>query len=137
MEQFKPVDAADVAGMRAYADELRTTFMRLQDEASAVHEEARAIQVTEKSPDGLISVTVGARGDLIRLDIDPRIYRKPDARQLADSIADTVHRAAAKAQERVIELFEPLIPGDQMKVHLEGDLQGVLEQMASQLLGKR
>lgn len=134
MEQFEPVD---VAGMRAYADELRTTFMRLQDEAPALHEEARAVQVTEKSPDGLISATVGARGDLVRLDIDPRIYRKPDARQLADSIAETIHRAAAKAQERVIELFEPLVPGDQMKAHLEGDLQGVLEQMASQLLGKR
>jgi DNA-binding protein YbaB len=134
MEQSETVDTA---GMRAYADELRTTFMRLQDEGPAMHEKARAVQVTEKSPDGLISATVGPRGDLIRLDIDPRIYRRPDARELADSITETVHRAAAKAQERVIELFEPLVPGEQMKAHLEGDLQSVLEQMAAQMLGKR
>jgi hypothetical protein len=51
MEQSETVD---VAGMRAYADELRTTFMRLQDEGPAMHEKARAVQVTEKSPDGLI-----------------------------------------------------------------------------------
>ncbi|WP_405140143.1 YbaB/EbfC family nucleoid-associated protein [Sphaerisporangium sp. NBC_01403] len=134
---MEPFGGADAAALQAYADELRANFTRLQEEAPAMHERARAIQVTETSRDGLISATVGPRGDLIRLDIDPRVYRRPDSRELADSITETVQRAAEKARDKVVELFEPLIPGEQMKAHLDGDLQRVLDQMASQMLGER
>ncbi|GAB2448376.1 hypothetical protein GCM10027187_14620 [Streptosporangium sandarakinum] len=123
--------------MQAYAEELRATFTRLQERGPEIHRQARAVQVTEKSRDGLVSATVGARGDLIRLDLDPRIYRRQDSRELADVITDTVHRATEKARARVVELFEPLVPGEQMKEHLEGDLESVLERMAAQMLGKR
>ncbi|GAA3592459.1 hypothetical protein GCM10022419_089160 [Nonomuraea rosea] len=126
----------DVTGMQAYADELRRTFLRLQEEGGELHRQARAIEVTEKSRDGLISATVGARGELVRLDIDPRIYRHPDARHLADSITDTVHRAADKARQRVLDVFEPLIPADQMRAHLDGDLETVMAQLADQMAGK-
>lgn len=126
----------DVAGMRAQAEALQARFERLVAEAPALHAKARAVEVTEKSRDGLISVTVGARGDLIRLDIDPRIYRRPDSRALADTITETIQLATANAQDRVVELFEPLVPPEQMRVHLDGDLDGVLEHMAKQMLGK-
>lgn len=129
-------ESPEIAGVRAQAEALRATFERMTAEAPAIHAKARALEVTEKSRDGLISVTVGARGDLVRLDIDPRIYRRPDSRALADTITETVHLAAMKAQERVIELFEPLVPADQMRMHLDGDLDGVMEQMAAQMLGK-
>ncbi|GGL10622.1 hypothetical protein Sme01_16030 [Sphaerisporangium melleum] len=129
--------AGDGADMRAYAEELRATFMRMQEEAPEMHEKARAVQVTEKSEDGLIAATVSARGDLVRLDIDPRIYRRPDSRLLADAITATVHRATAKARDQVIDLFAPLIPAERMKAHLDGDLEAILEHMAAQMLGKR
>ncbi|WP_311922928.1 YbaB/EbfC family nucleoid-associated protein [Microbispora sp. H10836] len=125
--------AQDAAGMRAYAEELRATFLRLQEEAPALHERARAVQVTEKSRDGLVAATVGANGELIRLDLDPRIYRRQDARGLADAITGTIHAAVAKAQERVVEIFAPIIPADQMRAHIEGDLDAVLEQMSTRL----
>lgn len=134
---MEPVDGVDSAGMRAYAAELQERFMHMQEQAPALHAKARAVQVTEKSRDGLISATVGARGELIRLDIDPRVYRRPDSRELADAITETIHRAATKAQERVVEVFEPLIPREQMLAHIEGDLETVLEQMTTQMLGKR
>ncbi|MEV6865897.1 YbaB/EbfC family nucleoid-associated protein [Streptosporangium subroseum] len=134
MESFGEGDAT---GLQAYADELRATFMRIQDEGAELHAKARAIQVSEKSRDGLVSVTVGSRGELVRLDIDPRVYRHPDARALADSITETVHRAAAKAQEQIMEVFEPLIPADQMKTHLDGDLGSLMTQIADQMEGKR
>ncbi|KAB8186535.1 YbaB/EbfC family nucleoid-associated protein [Microbispora catharanthi] len=123
----------DAAGMRAYVEELRATFMRLQEEAPALHEKARAVQVTEKSRDGLVAATVGANGDLIRLDLDPRIYRRQDARGLADAITRTIHAAVAKAQDRVVEIFAPLIPAEQMRAHIDGDLDAVLEQMSMQM----
>lgn len=134
MESF---GRGDAAGLQAYAEELRTTFMRLQDEGAELHAKARAVQATETSRDGLVSVTVGSRGELVRLDIDPRVYRRPDARALADSITETVQRAAAKAQERIIEVFEPLIPAAQMKTHLTGDLESLMAQLADQMEGER
>jgi DNA-binding protein YbaB len=134
---MEPFGEGDATGLQAYTDELRATFMRIQHEGAELHAQARAVQVTEKSRDGLVSVTVGSRGELVRLDIDPRVYRRPDARALADSITETVRRAAAKAQERIIEVFEPLIPADQMKVHLDGDLESLMTQLADQMDGKR
>jgi DNA-binding protein YbaB len=127
----------DAAGLRAYADELRSNFLRLQQEAPALHAKARSIQVTEKSPDGLVTATVGVRGELIRLDLDPRIYRRQHARGLADAITQTIQKAANKAQGMVVELFEPLVPTDQMKAHLEGDLEKALEHMSEQLPKER
>jgi DNA-binding protein YbaB len=120
------------AGMQAYADELRTMFMRLQDEGEELHERAKTLQLTEKSRDGLISVTVGSRGELVRLDLDPRIYRRPDARQLADSIVETTRRAEARVREKIIEIFAPVIPAEQMKAHLDGDIDAIFEVFAGQ-----
>lgn len=127
----------DVAGMRAYAEELRDMFTRLQDEGPALHAKARAVQTTETSPDGLVSVTVGARGEIVRLDLDPRIYRRPDARRLADTIAETARKAAAAAQERIVKIFEPVIPPEHFKAHLDGDVETVLARLTDQMGGDR
>ncbi|MEV0381328.1 YbaB/EbfC family nucleoid-associated protein [Nonomuraea sp. NPDC050643] len=130
-------DRPDVAAMRAYADELRDMFNRLQDEGPEMHARAKAVQVTETSRDGLVSVTVGARGELVRLDLDPRVFRRPDARHLADTIAETAQRAAAKAQDRIAEIFAPVIPPEQFRAHLEGDLETVMARLTDQMEGNR
>lgn len=122
--------------MRAYAEELQARFEKLTTEGPKVAEQARKVQVTEKSPDGLISATVGARGELIRLDLDPRIYRRPDSRELADTITETIKAAAAAAQERVLEVFEPLVPREELQLHLDGNIEGVLDSMSNKMVGK-
>ncbi|MBG0816641.1 YbaB/EbfC family nucleoid-associated protein [Planomonospora sp. ID82291] len=132
----QPVGEPDVAGMQAYADELRRTFARLQDDGLDRLRDAKTVQVTEKSQDGLVAATVGPRGELIRLDIDPRIYRRPDARALADVITGTVHRAAESAQRRVVEIFEPLIPAEQMRAYLDGDAEAAMARLADQMAGR-
>ncbi|MGI8720964.1 MAG: YbaB/EbfC family nucleoid-associated protein [Geodermatophilaceae bacterium] len=127
---------SDLAGMRAFAEELQGRFEKLATEGPQLQERARTIQVTEKSPDGLISATVGARGELIRLDLDPRIYRRPDSRELADTITETIKAAGEKAQDQVLEVFEPLVPREEMQLHVDGNIEGVLERMADQMHGK-
>ncbi|MER6575468.1 YbaB/EbfC family nucleoid-associated protein [Nonomuraea sp. NPDC001023] len=131
------MDSPDVAGMRAYGDELRDMFRQIQDVGMELHEQAKAVQVTETSKDGLVSVTVGSRGELIRLDLDPRIYRRPDARRLADTIAETTRLAAERAQERVTEIFEPVIPREDFEAHLSGDLETVMARLADRMGGAR
>ncbi|GGP17460.1 YbaB/EbfC family nucleoid-associated protein [Nonomuraea glycinis] len=121
-----------VAGMQAYAEELRATFMRLRDEGAEIHARAKALQVTEKSHDGLVSVTVGSRGELVRLDLDPRIFRRPDSRHLADTIVETAGRAGERVRERITEIFAPLIPQDQIKAHMDGDVDGIFDLLAGE-----
>ncbi|TMR99647.1 YbaB/EbfC family nucleoid-associated protein [Nonomuraea basaltis] len=127
----------DAAAMRAYADELRDMFQRINDAGLELHAEARAVQITEKSRDGLVSVTVGARGQIVGLDLDPRIYRRTDARHLADTIIDTVHRAAARAQERIAEIFDPVIPRAELMAHLDGDLETAMTRLADRMEGMK
>ncbi|WP_049570675.1 YbaB/EbfC family nucleoid-associated protein [Nonomuraea sp. SBT364] len=120
------------AGMQAYADELRTMFMRLQDEGMELHTQAKELRVTEKSPDGLVRVTVGSKGELVGLDLDPRVYRRPDARHLADTILETTRRAEARLRERIVEIFAPVVPPEQMKAHLDGDIDAIFQVFAGE-----
>ncbi len=120
--------------MRARAEVLRENFERLVAEGPAVTARARAVEVTRTSPDGLVSVTVDAQGVLLDLDLDPRIYRRPDAGALADAIVEAAQHAATEARERVLECFRTLIPADQMRAHLDGDLDGVLQGMTRQMI---
>lgn len=136
MEPMGRADRSELAGIRAYAEELQGRFQKLATEGPELQKRARTVQVTAKSPDGLISATVGSRGELIRLDLDPRIYRHPDSRELADTITETIKAAGLKAQEEVLEVFEPLIPREELQMHIDGNMEGVLERMADQMLGK-
>jgi DNA-binding protein YbaB len=132
----RPDYRPNTAGMRAYADELEKRFRRLQEEGPKLHARARALQVTETSGDGLISATVGARGELIRLDIDPRIYRRPDARALANEITETIKKAGAKARDQVVELFATLVPREQVDAQLGGDSNALTELLRKQMRGE-
>lgn len=131
------MEDADIVGLQAYADELRATFMRMQRDASDLNARAQAIRITERSADGLVSATVSVRGELIRLDLDPRLYRRPNARGLADAITETIRRATAKALDELVDLFEPVVPPEQLRAHLEGDLDAVLDQLSGPLPGER
>lgn len=133
---MEPIGEDEVAGLQAFADELQNRFMRMQNEALDLHKRAREVRVSLTSSDGLVTATVGARGDLIRLDIDPRVYRRPDSRKLADTITETVRKAAAAAQEKVLDIFEPLVPREHMKAQIEGDIERVMEQFEPDAWGK-
>ncbi|SEF37624.1 hypothetical protein SAMN05421837_114185 [Amycolatopsis pretoriensis] len=79
-------------------------FEQLAGEIRDIQRELAAVRETAFSSDGLISVTVDARGDLLELVLDPRVYRDPDSRRLAAAIAET-HRAAREAADaRAFEL---------------------------------
>ena len=68
------------AAAQEQADGLRADFQRMLTEGPEAAARARRITVTRRSRDGLVSVTVGPRGDLVTLDIDPRVFRRPDSR---------------------------------------------------------
>jgi DNA-binding protein YbaB len=79
-------------------------FEQLAGEIRDIQRELAAVRETAFSPDGLISVTVDARGDLLELALDPRVYRDPDSRGLAAAITETCRAARKAADARAFEL---------------------------------
>jgi DNA-binding protein YbaB len=76
---------------------LRSDLLTLRDRLAEVRE-------TAESDDGLITVTLGAKNELLDLRIDPRVFRTPDSAALADSIARTARRAAEQVHRRLYAL---------------------------------
>jgi DNA-binding protein YbaB len=93
--------------MQTYAEQLMAEFQRTREQAAELRERLRTVTATVTSPDSLVTATVGPRGQLLRLDIDPRVYRRPNSRVLADAITTTVQRATVAAAAKVTELCQP------------------------------
>lgn len=129
-------DLPDLAGVRAYVSELEKRFTRLREEGPKLQDRLRSLQVTEKSRDGLITATVGVRGELVKLELDPRIYQRPDARALAEQITRTAQKAGAKAREQVVDELSTLLPRKQVEAQLSGDLNAITEVMNQQIRGE-
>ncbi|WP_433083599.1 YbaB/EbfC family nucleoid-associated protein [Dactylosporangium sp. CA-052675] len=123
----------DNRALRARADELAGELERMRSGMGTLQQKLQAITATAKSDDGFITAVVGPRGQLIRLDIDARVYRRPDSRQLAQSITKTIQAASADAMRQVTEACKPFMAESTVQAHLEFDLQGMTHKLDSEL----
>lgn len=94
-----------LAGLAAQAERQ----LDMVDKLHAALEQARG---TAESDDGLIRATAGARGELLELELDPRLLRNPDSAALAADIVDTTRAAAANAQVRAASSAGEFLPDD-------------------------
>lgn len=53
------------------------------------------------SEDGYVTVTVGPNGHVTKVELDPRIYRRPDSRVLPTTVTETIQRATELALAEV------------------------------------
>ncbi|GGP73279.1 YbaB/EbfC family nucleoid-associated protein [Saccharothrix coeruleofusca] len=65
------------------------------------------LRVTRRSPDGLLTATVTATGQLVDLSIDDRALRS--GRELAASLLSLVFEASSAAAQQARELAAPLL----------------------------
>jgi DNA-binding protein YbaB len=119
--------------LRARAEELMGEFNRLRTGMGELQQKLRQITATAKSDDGYVKATVGPRGQLIRLELDPRIYRRPDSKQLAATITQTINRATADAMAQVSEACKPYLPEEELQAHLQFDVDGMRRRLDSEL----
>lgn len=96
--------------LRARFDEVYGQYQRLRYGLDELQERLAALRVTARSPDGHVTATVGARGQLVTLELDPRVYRNHDVDGLAHKITRTVQEAADKATAAVQELVGGYLP---------------------------
>lgn len=87
-------------------------YRQIADEVTEIQRKMADIRATAESADGLVHATVGARGELLRLLLDPRIYRDPDTEALAATIVETVRRAERQAQGEVFPLVRRFLPAN-------------------------
>jgi DNA-binding protein YbaB len=64
------------------------------------------------SDDRLVKATAGPRGQLVDLEIDPRVYRQPNSKALAATILATVRRASEAAMAKTQEIVRAAMPND-------------------------
>ncbi|MBO0883775.1 MAG: YbaB/EbfC family nucleoid-associated protein, partial [Mycobacterium sp.] len=62
------------------------------------------------SNDKTIKAVVGPRGHLVDLDIDPRVFRKPDSKALSASIVSTVRLAIEDVSRKMEEFVDEAVP---------------------------
>ncbi|WP_376787281.1 YbaB/EbfC family nucleoid-associated protein [Micromonospora halotolerans] len=66
--------------------------------------------MTERSDDGQVTAVVGARGELISVEVAPSVFRDRDAGALSRKITDTVLRASRAAVTATRELVAGYLP---------------------------
>jgi len=71
----------------------------------------------------------------VKVEFDPRIYRRPNSKELSTTVTETIRKATAKAMAEVEELMKPFVPGAQFQAYMDNDLEGIFRQLDSELPG--
>jgi DNA-binding protein YbaB len=80
------------------------------DNMATTQREMLSVTGTAWSDDRTIKAVVGPRGQLIDLEIDPRVYRKPNSKVLAATIVTTIRAAVDQAIAQTQEIVERAMP---------------------------
>lgn len=105
------------SALHGMLDDLRTSMENMRKTQEKVFE----VRGTAWSDDRLIKAVVGPRGQLIELDIDPRVYRRPNSKALSASIVATVRQATDDAMRKSQEIMDENTPTD-MRLDKAGGL---------------
>jgi DNA-binding protein YbaB len=112
----------------------------LQRASENLHEGQRRIRQIKGvawSPDRHVKAVVGPRGQLIELEIDPRIYRTPNSKALAATILDTVRSAVEDVMRQGREIRDEMIPKDLRQLaEQSGQSEDLLELHDADLEGR-
>jgi DNA-binding protein YbaB len=102
------VDRPNWSALEETLDGLQKTI----DNMDSIHK--RMLQVTGSgwSDDRMIRATVGPRGQLTELEIDPRVYRNPNSKALAAAIMAAIRTAVTDAAAKSCEIMDENLPGD-------------------------
>jgi DNA-binding protein YbaB len=96
--------------MQARAEELLSDVGRMRSQLTDVQARSREVRGTARSADGGITVTVGPRGALLGLRIEPRTYRRSGPDELAGQIVELAGEAVRDAAGKLEEILAPFLP---------------------------
>ena len=85
---------------------------RVTKELPEIQRKALEVTGTAWSDDRTVKAVVGPRGHLVELEIDPRVYRKPNSKELAATIVATVRKAIEESARQAQEIYDEALPSD-------------------------
>ena len=91
-----------------------------QAKSDAIRENLANLHVTERSPDGQITVTVNDAGNLVGLQLGQALQRK-DGAAVAQDIMRTLQAAQSRVANTVQESMAPLLGEDSEAMHMMMD----------------
>lgn len=80
--------------------------------AAEMKRKLEELTVSTRSEDGFVVTTVDARGRLVQLDLDPRIYRSPNAGALSTQVIEAYQRAVDKVEQDTRTILERYLPAE-------------------------
>lgn len=96
------------SAIRAVIDDLHQSLKN----AAQTRQQILEVTGIAWSDDRLVKAVVGPRGQLIDLEIDPRVFRNPNSKALAASILSTVRAAVEDANKKAREILDKAMPKD-------------------------
>ncbi|EIE97604.1 YbaB/EbfC family nucleoid-associated protein [Saccharomonospora glauca] len=82
---------------RAQVEELLADYRRSREQLADVHRRLAQVSASAQSADGMVTATVGARGELTDLVLDSEAYTRYRPSELAAHIVRAAREAAAEA----------------------------------------
>ncbi len=98
------------AEYQAHIDELLAQYGKLRDNLGRMQQEMAELTATAQSPDESVKVTVDYRGELTKVELNPRSLRSLDSATIGETIVATARAAAQQVRQRVQELVTPNLP---------------------------
>jgi hypothetical protein len=87
-------------------------YRRTREQLAEVHRALLAVKESVTNPDGLVTATVGPRGNLVGLVIADAAYQRYRAAELSQEVVRTVTAAAGRAAVRANDTLRPVLPAD-------------------------
>lgn len=111
-------------GVNPVFAEIMTQLRKAAEDLPKTQQRMMSLTGVAWSDDGMVKVVVGPRGQLVDLEIDPRVFRRPDAAELRATILSTsaaaIKDVTGQAQEIMAEQIPPDIAELQAKYQSEG-----------------
>jgi DNA-binding protein YbaB len=98
------------AQWQAEIDEMLSQYRQMRDRLGTLQRDIAALSATARSPDGMVTATVGAHGELVGLRLDPQALRRFDETALAAQILATARVAGSAVRERAGETVRGFVP---------------------------
>jgi DNA-binding protein YbaB len=95
---------------QAHIDELLERYRQKRDQLRDVQRTADAATATVTTEDEMITVTVGPRGRLVGLELNPRVYRRMSPSELAAAVLSAAGEASAQVDGQVRAALASLRP---------------------------
>ncbi len=97
---------------RAQVEELLSGYRRSREQLVDVHRRLALVSASAQSADGLVTATVGARGELTDLVLDGDVYTRYRPSELAAHIVRAVREAGAEAFSGAEEIMASVLGRD-------------------------